>query len=1506
MHRKADKYFIFNLLKRTILVLLFVHSCSGMYAQKMQVFSGDTSKYATELSIFMRNVTDQHGQLLKEFLAGWGKDSLFNLEDKKQIMMLSRGMIEKNATASPHFVNLLSCMLAFKKYNSDPANYKNWIEGLKNVLDNRKTTATQINNVLEFTDVLLRENQIYHSGSAIWKARNKGYKILNHSALRVEFENIDLICYSQRDSIHIFGTNGIVYPIDNLWKGNGGMVTWERGGFSRDSVFAILQEYKIDLTRSEYSAEEVTFTNKFYFNKPLKGILTDKVKFLKEPDDATYPKFDSYTKEFKIPHLYQDIDYEGGLSMQGSKLVGTGTREKNAKLKIFRNDTLLLVASSVYFGFKSDRIASQRTSVTIRLDQDSIFHPDLFLTYRVRNRELTLLKTDNYTSQGPYFNSYHKVDMNFDQLSWRMDANVMKFSGSRGSSISRAYFESMNYFNYDKFMSMMMLDESHPLVLIRSFARKYGSEEFLVEDLANSLKMPINEVEQLAMRLANGGFIYYDMNSGMITIKQRLYDYLAASVNKIDYDVIGFSSQVEAPLENAYFNLNTYDLTINGIPQIFVSDSQNVLFVPRNNSIILKKNRNFQFDGVVVAGLLTFYGNNFFFNYDSFKVNLQNVDSMRIRYLSGKMDNNGFLIPENVENKLNGITGEVLIDHSDNKSGRVSYPEYPIFKSKENSYVYYDKGSRQNSVYESNDFYFEVYPFVMDSLDNFNYKNLFFKGKFVSAGIFPVFEQELSLQPDHSLGFRQMAPEQGYPVYGGKGNYFNEIWLSNRGLKGDGKLSYLTSTTLSSDFNFYPDSMNTDCNKFDIALKTTDTQYPMVRSVNDRIHWLPYVNILYANKIKTDFTLFNDSTRLNGNLKLEPVGLSGKGRMDLRNSELSSSLFTYKANEILSDTADFFLKSLYNNNYTVLSENVNSHISYSQQKGWFKSNEGFSLVSFPDNKYISYLDNFTWDMNEKVLIMGSGSVADTTMEGGEDVEPLGARYISVHPKQDSLNFVSPFASYDYKNNFLNASGVRFIEVADARIYPKEGKVTVESNARMKTLEDSKIIANKWTRHYLIHTASVNILGKKKYEGIGNYDYVDENKKIQQIHFAQIGVDTTLQTIASGTIFESSGFQLSPVYNYQGKVFMNARDSLLTFNGALRLEHNCDKLPPEWLYFQSKIDPENILIPVSEQPLSYNRNKIQAGVYLNYDSLHIYPSFFTRRKSYNDSALITANGFLYYDKNQLLFKIGPVEKIKDFTLPQDYMSFHREDCRLIGEGNIHLGTELGQVRLKAYGSVKQNIIPNETTLDLVMAIDFYLSEPMINLMAEEIDSIPNLSAVDINRPLLKKSMDAALGAESAQKLREELTLLGTIKELPAALKHTIVFNELNLKWNDETNSYQSFGKIGIGNINGVQINKRVNGFFEIQLKRSGDVMDFYLELDNHTYYYFGYTRGVMQTMSSNNKYNETIMNMKVRDRKQKVERNKTSYIYLISTDQKKNNFYRRYMNSKEENQNEEIP
>ena len=83
-----------------------------------------------------------------------------------------------------------------------------------------------------------------------------------------------------------------------------------------------------------------------------------------------------------------------------------------------------------------------------------------------------------------------------------------------------------------------------------------------------------------------------------------------------------------------------------------------------------------------------------------------------------------------------------------------------------------------------------------------------FPGTFESADIFPVFPDTLTMMDDYSLGFERETPVDGFPLYGGKAKYNNKIYLSNEGLKGDGKLEYLTSITKSNEIYFFPDSIS--------------------------------------------------------------------------------------------------------------------------------------------------------------------------------------------------------------------------------------------------------------------------------------------------------------------------------------------------------------------------------------------------------------------------------------------------------------------------------------------------------------------------------------------------------------------------------------------------------------------------------------------------------------------------------------------------------------------------
>jgi hypothetical protein len=1489
-----------------IVLLLFAFIClniASVNAQQSRVFSGEISAYPEELSAFIqKNVNPQSETALADFLAVWTKDSLFSKAEQEKIVAVSQDLIKRNARPYPHFTHYLGFLVTMKRKPALAEKFTGWDKAFDMLMASKKTTLQAMDRYLVFVRQLADSSALFRTTTVEWKINTPDYRFIIDSTVRIRITNTDLTCFVRKDSMNILGTEGDFFPLTSTWKGKGGIVTWERAGFKRDEVYAQLESYEINMTRSEYSARDAVFVNKFYFNAPLKGILTDKVKFNKTPADADYPEFNSYQKDFKIKELYKQIDFEGGLSMQGAKLVGTGNREKQAKIFIYRKDTLVLVASSNYFAFKADRINATTAGILIKLKSDSIFHHGLALSYMVATRELTLFRTENFTSQSPYFDSYHNIDMTFEQLVWKMDEPVMRFTGMMGSQTGEANFESVNFYNNDQFMAMQLMDEVHPLIQIRSFAKRMGTEQFLAEDFANYLQKPLAQVKQLLMRMAARGFLFYDTENDMVTIRPRLHDYIAASVAKVDYDVISIPSAVNAPLENAIFDLRNYDLTINGIPRIFVSDSQNVVIYPDNDRIVMKKNRHFQFNGQVQAGLFTFSGKNFFFNYDTFKIKLQKIDSLHIRYLTDQYDNYGFPITEEAQTLLEDMKGEIYIDRPDNKSGRNSYPEYPVFVSEENGHVYYDSKKIHNGVYTRDKFFFRIDPFTMDSIDNFNRRSMKFDGELASAGILPNLRETLKLQPDNSLGFQHATPDSGLTIYGGKGLFSNQLSLTNKGLTGSGTIRYLTSVTSSEDIQFFPDSLNAVTRDFTIAQSTSGTQYPSVKTESAQIHWLPYKDELYANMSGSRFNMFNPSTSLAGNLKLTPTGLTGNGRIYFEGAELRSDMFSFKANEIDADTSDFYLKSLHAEGFTVLTENIKSHIDFTAGRGTFRSNEDFTLVSFPENKYVSFLDNFEWDMSKKILAMGSSTASPVDTTSGE---VSGPRYISTDSEQDSLSFISPLAYYDYDSLLIKATAVKYIDIADARIYPFEERLTVQRDARLRTLYKANLTANRNTQYYKMYNATLTIAARNKYIGSAYYNYVDELKQEEPIYFNSLAVDNNIQTIGTGEIQSEDDFTLSPNYRYQGKVFLEASSQFLTFDGGTLIEHNCDMIPTRWMHFRSEIDPMNILIPVNEELIDVERNRIFNGLYMYYDSLHVYPAFLSGRKFSSDVPVSTATGFLYYNHEKQEYQIGSKEKLLDPALPGNLLTLHRENCLLYGEGKINTGAQLGQVKISAVGNMTHNSIENKTELNVMLGFDFYIADNIINVMAAEIDSFPSLPAVDLNNPVITKGTIDLIGKEKYDAMKSELSLFGTLKTAPAELKHTIMFNMLKLRWDDESNSWVSVGKIGVASINNVQINKQVDGLLELQIKRSGDILDFYLQIDRRTWYYFGYTRGVMQIHSSNREFLDKMEKLKPTERRLKVTGGgEESYIYMISTDVKKNSFLRRYRDLQEQEQ--EVP
>jgi hypothetical protein len=1492
-------------MRRTVFVfLLFVSifSVQKAFAQlnPIKQFSEDPLKFPEEVKTMFEATTMDKKELkeyMEAFLLIWNSpDYTANL--KKATYDCFNLMVKRKIRILPEYKSYLNSVMNFATSKQSEDNFMSWQECINKILGAK--ILKNYSDYLQMSENLFATNTFYKSAVVEYGSNNNKYIFEYDSVPKVIFPSLNLRCYNnQRDSGIIYNTRGVYYPYKGIFMGETGKVTWQRAGLDENTVWAELRKYQITLKTSGFTADSVTFYNKNYFQKPLLGQLNEKVISEKE-GNISYPRFDSYSKRMQIPNIAKDIDYDGGFLQRGPKFLGSGNKEEDAKLLFKRDGKVVLIVGAKLIGVAKEKLTAETANIKLYFDKDSITHPSVNMKFMVNDRTLSLIRTNDGVSRSPFLNTFHMVDMYFEELAWKIDDPKIDLKMLVGNTQEDAMFESANYFRGDRYEAVQGIDAINPLYQMREFVMKKNGENrrFYGTEYSKYIKYAHKDVQPMLVRLSALGFITYNIEDDEVSVNEKLFTYISAKAGHVDNDVIQFPSVVRNA-SNASINLLNYDMTVFGVRQVYMSDSQNVVIYPSQQKVILKKNRDFTFGGVVHAGRFDFFGKEFTFDYNKFIINLKNVDSLRLTVKSREPDAYGEYPLVKVKTVVEHIDGNLEIDNPANKSGRKPFPQYPIFNSFKDSYAYYDKKSIQNGKYPKDKFFFHLEPFTIDSLDNFTNEGLNFKGEMVSAGIFPTIKESLTLQEDYSLGFITQAPAAGYPLYGGKGTYNSAVKLSNKGLRGDGSINYVTSVTRSKDFIFFPDSTNALAQTFDVKEQKTKPEFPQFHGDSVKMHWLPQKDVMLVHNSKDKkFQSYNGQAQFSGHVSLTPKQLFGSGTADFSNAKLDAKLVKFRANAFDSDTANFSLKALDLAGIAFATDNVNAKVDFDKRFGEFKSNGKGSIVKFPVNQYICYMDNFKWFMDENNIELGSSKA--NAKAANEDLDLSGPQFISVHPKQDSLSFYSPSAKYDLKKYVISAKEVKYINVADARIYPDKGDVTIDKDAVMRTLSNSKIIANAITKYHSLYNCTVNVFARKSYAGSGYYDYIDEIKSKQTFYFSNVSVDTTFQTYAETNIPDSSKFRLSPNFEYKGKVKLKATNQFLVFDGTGRISHDCANIPKVWFKFESEINPNNIYIPVDSMPKDGAGKPIAASLMVTTDSTHFYSAFLSPKESTNDPFVLPAAGFLFFDKASREYRISNKEKLVERSLPGNYLSLNTAQCKIYGEGKINLGGDFGQVKVESYGSAIHYLIPDSVSFDMLMTTDFFFDDGAMDKMSDAIVSFADLKPTDFSRPVFEKGMREMLGKEQADKLISQLNLYGSYKKFPDELKKSFFFTDVKMKWNKDTRSYTSSGKIGIGNINKTQVNKYVDGRIELIKKRGGDILNIYLELDPNNWYYFNYTRGTMLAVSSNEAFNTALKELKPEKREKAGDKDKKepNYYFNICPPSKKTQFLRKTQSAEE--------
>jgi len=1480
---------------------LFLFSVASLQAQRLEQFSEDHEEFLRQLEEYMtaskRDVLEEAYQEFADVFSS----GMYTEEETEQILKTGNAMLQQRMVASPYFKNYLRALTMVKNTSDPERHFKEWHAVLDQVLANIENRHLKpFDEFVEFSMLFFERKALRYSssGGTSWYALANDFKFEykeEENEPVLSFEQLDLMANRRTDTIFIYGTSGFFQPVDRIWNGQGGKVTWERHGLDRD-VYAELGDYEFEMISSLYEVQEAKMYYPAYFgNRAIPGTFSDKLVAQNDATEGSFPRFES-NERLVVKNIGEGIVYEGGFRLEGTTVYGFGSKEDQAKINISdaNSQTSFRGASELFTIRRGERISGQSVEGVLRFGNDSIYHPSIDVKFLVNEREMQLTRGDRASNRNPFFSSMHKINLYADNVTAYLNGDSIAIGKQKLPMKTKppVDFESFSFFTERDYQSLQNIATVNPIAALKILYDKEGTRFLPADVVAKKLnpRFSVENIKSLVYDMVSRGFINYDSEEEEIEIKDKVLLYADAHLKKSDYDVLRIESDTSGT--NALMNLSDNTIDIRGVKNIEFSNKQKVAAQPFHKRFIMRENRNMDFDGTVFAGYSTIQGKDFHFKYDPFHLELDSIRYFDLFVPTGKV-NNGQPEALSIGSRIEHVTGVLLIDAPSNKSGKDQIPMFPSLQSKDKSYVFYDYQSTQGGAYTRDSFYFQLYPFSFNHLDYYTREDVQFEGTLYSADIFPLFDELGTLQEDESIGFiTETEGEDGYPAYQEKGQYKGELSLSNQGFLGKGNVTYLGASIDSEDIIFMPKQMLASAESFNLEENRTEgEEVPQVRGLDVKIDWRPYKDSMYIRSAEAPFALFNEGDyKLEGILILTPGGLKGNGVFDWETATMESELFSFGAFSSYADTTNVKIKTQDLNDIALSTENVVSDVDFDEQLATFKANDEYLETKLPAIQYKTSMNEFTWDMAEEHITFKS------------EVDKPGI-FTSTHPDKDSLEFNGGDAFYDLKTDQLKVSGVPYVVSADAFIYPDSNYLEIGRGGAMATLKNAHIIADTLNKYHVINRATVDVIGRREYKASGFYEYNIGDKE-QEIEFENVvgqpfgkGAWDERPVITKGTgeVTPEDELYIDHRTKFQGTISLSADSKNLSFDGFAQLD--TDRLPHEfWFTVSSKADKKNLAISYDE-PKTYEGDPTGTGFFLGRETAEVYPRVMAPLFSRRDRAILPTKGVFTYNPTKDIFYFGDSLRVLSNNMRGNMLSFNNRNGKVSGTGKFNIGSGLKYVSVEAAGELRsmfeelpedpEELIVSDTASliqqaqpvdtiqkyfvegDFMAGINLIVPDKLMKLMMADIKQMsfdaPNiiyLTELDYYRPALLNLLP------EGKETDEALSTLGAgILNIPEKINpYTFLFSKIPVKWNPD---YQSFvsqeDKLGIISIDGESLNKKLDAFVEFKMpSNEDDRMYIYIKSPSELFYYFGFKQGILSITSNNTAFMDELLAMKSKD------------------------------------------
>ncbi len=1303
----------------------------------------------------------------------------------------------------------------------------------------------------------------------------------------IRFSRVTLNFATRYDSVSIKNTRGVLSFRSNLFIGEEGSFDWSPAGLNPDSVMCNLVSYNFSIQKPEFKSVLVKFN---YVGKTpgfIPGTLEFKSVSRRDSVPSTYPRFRSFQNTLAIQGMGdENVKYKGGFSLIGRKITSASVTGEPSTIEIYHNGEKKFTARSSSFEFTDSTIVSQRSSVNIPIESDSITHPLVRMKYSFgadSTQKLFLLKDKGYMKHTPYSASFFNIDFAADVIKWDLYSDSLNILTDGGRNTVPMIIESIDFYNPDDYRLLSGKGFTfHPLGLVAAYCLKNKVREFYSGDLAQSSRKDIRDIKAAIEFLREKGLITYFPQMDLVRVKEKAILLYKAYRGEMDYDNLKIHSVIDS-FPNATLNFPKRYMIVRGVEEFKVSDSLNVRIEPDSSVITILQNRDIKFDGTINAGNFEISGKGFTLKYDSFFISLTHIDSVnfyvtetnaRGQTMRRKI-NNSMVSGDSTTAAAGGVgeqpksSGTLFISKANNKSGKQKVADYPRLDAAAGGVIYFDREEVLGGVYDRSMF-FVVPPFELDSLNNADPASINFGGTFVSSGMFPAFKEKLHTQPDKSLGFDHVIPRPGYQLYNGEGKMNGELTMNSRGLRGMGTINYLAATVNANEFIFYPDSVISKGTEASISEKQFGAvAFPQATLMDFDMKWFPKLDQLKLKNTKAPFNFYEGSAQMQGTVTVSKEGVAGAGKLETRGTELISRSMNFNSKDFGARHARFKVNSPDPAKPLLQGNDIRLKFNLEQNYADISPEvEGTAAIAFPFAQFKTSIPKMRWDLNAEKI----------TMSKDPDVPLENSYFYTTRKDLDSLNFNAESAEYDLKTQELKVSGIPYIIVADAKITPENNQVLILENAKIGTLKNMTIVLDTLNGYHRLTEGVVDIVSRKEFSGYATYQYVNFLSdtfaiKMTDFHLEPIteveqsrrssrrkSSAASMQTVATGAVSEGENLVLGAGMFYKGDMIMYATRPALQLSGFVKLDIKKIKDYNSWIKYEQTGDETDVLIDF-KSALTEEGKRVNAGLHVGSADNELYITFLSDKKSDDDDDFFLPEGKLYYDTASREFKIEDMEKAAGNKLSGKVFAYKDETMQVRFEGPISLfqGSKDFNVTSSALG--QGNLETNEIRMNSFLMVDSSVPVQAFDMMGKQIQDVIKNEGADEGlgdqTELLYKIADII--GERAVKDYEQRSLQNyvSLATLPQLAK-PLVFSNINLKWSAAHKAFYSEGKLGMSNILRNDINGAFEGFMEVKKSEDGaPVFHVFIKASPEAWYYFGLEDNRLLVQSSNADFNAII-------------------------------------------------